>query len=401
MVTGISTLGQALAQLERIQSQQNSVGDLSTQLATGRKTQRFSGLDTDVLVSQRSRAAYASLETYNSNITNAQRRIQLMQNAVGEFQDQARNFLGVIQGLSQESTHQEGEVITYDDPTTTSVIEVTQVGLTSAEPAQELELLTSFAANIYDRFFALVNIQDGDRYLLSGAETRTQPLNDTGTIDAAIGALIVDWKDGSISTEDFIADLTDRTTGSNANALTDSTVGYSLELANGDVGDIFVRADDRVEVNYTTLATEDAFRDILVAAKYFSNENLPPIADAYIPPNTGTPPFTPDVNGAPGETLDEQKESFFEVLNVLATSVSKAIDDLDLISFKLANAEARITEISVDHQQEQNFLQGIISDVEDADQNEVALKLQTLLTQLESSYAVTARVQQLSLVNFI
>ncbi len=399
-MTGVSTLGQSLAQIRRIQVQEQSLANLSTQLATGRRTQRFSGLSTDVLSSQRSRSAIQSLEAYNNNITNASRRIELTQAAVQEFQQQARNFLDVIRGLPQESTHQEGEILVYDDPATPE-IEVTQVGVTSAEPSVDLRIVTDFANNIFETFTSLINAQDGDRYLLSGAETRSQPLNDTGTLQAALGSLIAEWKGGNISTDDLIADLSDRTTESNPNALTDSTVGYSLELANGEAGDIFVRADERVEINYTTLASDDAFRDILVAVSYFKTENLPPIVDAYIPPNTATPPFTPDVEGAPGETLDEQTDNFFAVVNALATSVSKAVDELDLVSFKLATAQARITEISVRNDSEQNFLQGIVSDIEDVDQNEVALQLNVLLTQLETSFAVTARVQQLSLVNFI
>ena len=107
------------------------------------------------------------------------------------------------------------------------------------------------------------------------------------------------------------------------------------------------------------------------------------------------------MQGAPGETLDEQKESFFEVINALSSVINEALDDIDLVSFRLGNAQGRISEIEVQHEEEQNFLQNTISDVEDADQNEVALRLQQVATQLEASFAVTARVQQLSLVNFI
>jgi len=397
---GVSTLGQALAQIQRIQTQQANLGDLTTQLATGRRTQRFTGLETDVLTSQRSRATFEALEAYQNNITNATRRIELTQAAVQEFQAQARNFLNVIQGLPQESANQEGEVLVYDDPTT-SEVEVTQVGLSSAEPSVDLQIVTDFANNVFESFTALLNVQDGDRFLLSGAATRDQPIADTGTLEASLSSLIDRWKDGDISTDALIADLSDRTTENNPDALTDSTVGFSQALANGEAGDIFVRADERLEVNYTTLASEDAFRDILVAVSYFKTENLGPIVDAYIPPNTATPPFVPDVQGAPGETIDEQTDNFYAVVNSLATSVAKAVDDLDLISFELATAQARITEIGIRHEAEQNFLQGVIADIENADQNEVALQLNNLITQLETSFAVTARVQELSLVNFI
>ena len=400
-MTGVSTLSQIITQARLIQNQQSALSDLSTQLATGRKTQSFTGLGTEAFASQRSRTAFASLETYKNNIINAERRIELTLNAVQEFQQQANNFLDSIQGLAQESTHQKGDVLFYDDPATTD-IENTQVGHDSAEPSIDLQLVIDYASNIIDTFESLMNVQDGDdRYLLSGAATSTQPITSTGTLTAAISTLITDWKDGSITTDDLIADLRDRTTGTNPNAITDSTVGYSFELANDQAGDVFVRVDDNLQINYTTLASEDAFRDIIVAVNYIANANLPPIADAYIPPNTPTPPFTPDVQGAPGADLDEQTDNFFAVINSLVTNVAEAIDDLDAIAFQLSQAQARVTEIRVNHEAEQNFLQGIIADVENVDQNEVALQLNTILSQVEASYAVTARVQQLSLVNFI
>ena len=81
--------------------------------------------------------------------------------------------------------------------------------------------------------------------------------------------------------------------------------------------------------------------------------------------------------------------------------VTDAIDQIDQQRFKLENARARINEIMRNHEQEQSILQETISTVEDVDINEVAVKLNALQLQLEASYGVTARVQQLSLVNFI
>ena len=54
-MTGVSTLGQALRQIDNISAQQKLFSQLSTQMATGKKTQSYAGLNTDALTSLRSR----------------------------------------------------------------------------------------------------------------------------------------------------------------------------------------------------------------------------------------------------------------------------------------------------------------------------------------------------------
>ncbi len=399
-MTGVSTLAQALSQITRINKQQVQMDSLSTQLATGKITQKYTGLKTQVMTSERSRAAFGSLEVYKENITNASRRIELMRGAVKEFQDQARNILNVMTGLLQEGTHQQGEVLTYDDPLTPE-IETTQVGHDSADVDVDLGALIQYADTLYDTMTTLLNVKDGDRYLLSGSETLTTPVTDTGALEAAISSLITDWKQGTITTDQLITNLNARDASVNPRAITDSLIGYSTELSNGTVGDIFARVDDTVEIKYTALANAEPFRDILVGIAYIKNGSLPPIADAYLAPNTATPPFSPDVLGAPGADLEEMKDNFYRVMNGMIAQMDTALNNIDLISYNLGTAQTRITEIKTDHNAQQHLLQNIISDVEDIDQNEVALKLSTILAQIEASFTVTARMQQLSLVNFM
>jgi flagellin-like hook-associated protein FlgL len=154
------------------------------------------------------------------------------------------------------------------------------------------------------------------------------------------------------------------------------------------------------EIEYTALANEKPFRDVLVALSYFKNENLPPVADQVeIDPGTGLPVIL--TQGAPGADMDEMKENFYAVFNDLTKTVNRALDDIDQVRFRLENARARITELKQSHQEQKSLLLGTISNVEDVDINEVALKLNMLQIQLDASYRVTARVSQLSLVNFI
>jgi hypothetical protein len=399
-MTGVSTLGQALAQIARIKDQQTQFASLNTQLATGKKTQVFSGLQTDTLTSQRARANFKATDTYINNITNADRRISLMLKAIEEFKAQAENFANALTGFSQESVHQNGEVIYYDDPTTPNVQENTQIGMSEAEPDIDLRTLQELAGNIYNFMVNLLNSRENDRYLLGGADTLTKPLTDNGTLDATMNSFIADWKAGTVTTGDFLADLKNRDAASNPQALTDSIIGYSAPLTAGNVQGVFVRVDGVSEIEYTALANEKPFRDVLVALSYFKNENLPPVADQVeIDPGTGLPVIL--TQGAPGADMDEMKENFYAVFNDLTKTVNRALDDIDQVRFRLENARARITELKQSHQEQKSLLLGTISNVEDVDINEVALKLNMLQIQLDASYRVTARVSQLSLVNFI
>lgn len=412
MVTGVSTYGQALSLIDRLKEQQGSLDLLATQLSTGKKTQKFSGLGSDILTSKRARVELNSLDQYVDNIKNAERRIELMNLSISEFRRQAHNFYGMLIGFSQESTHQDGEIIYYDDPLTPTIVDETAVGMTEAGRDVDADTLRDFADKIYDLAIDLLNVQDGDRYLFGGSESSVKPIEDTGLLDATITTAIFNWKDeggaGQITTQQLIADLTDRSaTAANPDAVTDTIIGYNAQLSAGTAGDVFVRTEDNSEIEYTALANENPFRDIITAMSFFKNDTLWPMADVYAEPyNAGDPVLNDPVTGqplrgAPGADVQEMKDNFYQVFNAMISFIHGALDDLDQVGARLANAQAQITQIRESHEDQQFVLENVVSDVEDADMNEVAVSINTLQLRLDASYRVTARIQELSLVNFI
>lgn len=400
-MTGVSSLAQALGQIERLKDQTNLLTTLSVQLTTGKKAQKFSGLDTSVLVSKRARADFKSLETYVNNIDHADRRIKLMLNAVEEFKKQAESFSNALIGFSQQGPHTKGDIIEYNDPA--SAGGATQVGVTSASPDVDFSTLQDLAKNLFPFMVDLLNAQETDRYLLGGSDTLKKPLEDNGTLDAAVSSLIANWKNelspSNISSSQLISALTSRTNAQSPHAITDSIIGYSPALSAGNVGDIFIRVNETSEIKYTALANDQAFRDVLVTLSYFKNENLGPIADVFAEPYTpGDPVLT---EGAPGANLKEMQDNFYEVFNAMSKTINQAIDEIDKVRFNLESARARISEIRTNHKQQQNVLLDAIAGAEDVDINEVAVKITSLQTQLEASYRVTAIVQTLSLTRFL
>jgi flagellar hook-associated protein 3 FlgL len=401
MANTISNLSLALMQTRRVQIQQKDLNLLAQQLGSGKKTDSFKGLGLDAIKSKRARADLNSIDTYIQNIEDTDQRIQSMLNVIDEFKSQIEDLDAALLSFSSESAHQKGQIVTYDDGTTTQ-IEDTEVGMNSAELDDEFQNLRNLSKQLYTYMYDLMNTQDHEgNYLLGGAESQTKPLSTNSFLDASISKHITDWKNGTLSTAAFAADLKTRTTsGGNTDAFTDTVIGYNAALSAGNAGTLLTRINDRQSLDYTALANEAPFRDILVGLSLLQNDSLPPIADVYTEDDTPYP-ASPSVQGAPGLTLDNMKDNFFTLFDEVTEMVTNAIDDIDQVTFRLEGVRARMNSVKERYQEERGLLLNTIADVEDVDMNDVAIKINMLSIQIEASYSITASIQQLSLVNFI
>ncbi len=355
-MTFISTTGQALDQIERIKNLQVQLADFQRQITTGKKARLYKDLGTDGLVTQRARADFKSLDTYINNIDIADRRIKLMEAGLAEMQEQARNLENAIIGQTQQ-----GEI--------------------------ELDVIQDLADNIFKFLTDLVNTKDGSRFLFGGSDSGTQPIVNTGLLDTYAVSQIDDWVNSVIDTDTFISNYRD------TSVLNDTLVGYSSNISSAK--DVYVRVDDNTEVDYTVLANTQGIRDILAVVglvKNLTNE----IDEISLDPDDPITTITP-----PGADNAERADNFYQIWNDLAAMLNNATDLLDNERFKLSQVQANLNTIKVNHENAQNLLLGTISEVEDADMSEVALKVNFLQVQLEASFRVTASVSQLTLVNFI
>ena len=390
MSTGISLLGQSMSQISSLKRQQIDLNDLQLQLNTGKKTQKFSGLETEAILSKRARAEFNSIETYINNIKTADRRLELMTTNIAELQAQAGNVANIIANEVQE-----GEI--------------------------DLERVNDLTKNIIEFMEDLINQQDNERYVFGGSASRTKPLSlANGTLETFMKGNLTDWQAQTITSDELIASYRN---------VSDTVVGYNAQLSNNDVGNVTVRADKNIEVDYTTLANEGAFRDIIVATQMIQELTNTNTADVYHietiklqqedyegvtlpselpqtpPPATAlTLPADFENNQAAYDDLQtenqERADNFFAVFNDLGRMLNSAIDDLDDLRFSLESDRARLSEITEQHTLDKANALDTISDVENADINEVAITLNFLQIQLEASYRVTASISSLSLANF-
>lgn len=375
MANGISNLGQALDQITRLKTQQRTMDQLATQLNTGKKTQNLSGLGGDVLISTRTRANIRSLDVYVSNITNTDRRLNMMSNSLEYIRQEADKVLTAM-SLAMEK----GEY-------------------------QSMDTLRGQAEDVYQFVLDLLNTQDGDRYLFSGGDTTTKPVNDVGLLDSFLGEFVPDstnltnpplvtsgiigqWGDGTITTTQFISSYRN---------MNDATLGYSSALSSGTAGQITTRISDTSEVDYTVLANSSPLKDILAVMGML--KSMPPPEHA---PGALNDPLATTLEEDTGSFPPAAKQNnFFEVISDLGSMLNDAIHTLETDSIRLAQIQERLNTVKLDHTEAINTLETIVSDVENVDTTEVVARINQLQVQLEASYQVTALVANLSLVNFL
>lgn len=374
-MSSISTLGQSLDMIARLKQQQTSLGDLQAQIASGKKTQKLSGLGNDILRNVRSRAGINSLEVYIDNIKNAERRLQLMQNSVTQIKAQARNISSGLFTAVQEG----------DFP--------------------DLESMKAMAENVYNFILDSMNQKDGDRYLFAGGDTSSVPIQDTGLYSSFLGDFVPDatdltnpplvsqgligqWGDGTITSDQFLESIY---------ATNDTVLGYSTPLTAGTTGKTTVRVNDGSEFDYTTLANNKAMRDIVMVLGAL--KSLPPVEHA--PGALNNPSATTIAEDTPPNPPKEKQENFFKVLNSLGATLNKAIDSMDQHTYRLSQVQAQINIVKTSHTDQMNAYIDIVTDVENVDITEASAKILQIKIQLEASFQVTALVSQLTLVNYM
>ncbi|MGF1622093.1 MAG: flagellar hook-associated family protein [Rhodomicrobiaceae bacterium] len=95
------------------------------------------------------------------------------------------------------------------------------------------------------------------------------------------------------------------------------------------------------------------------------------------------------------------RATFQTVAETATRLASEAINELTVIQGGLGNSEARIAATNEKLLAQRNILNTQIDNLETVDPFEASTRVTTLLTQLETAYALTARVQRLSILNYI
>lgn len=354
MSNNISTIGQTLDNNARLKSIQAQLYDLQTQLSSGKKSQSFVGLGAQAIGSLRNRAELTHIDVYQSNITIGITRSKQMLDSISEFKAQAKNISSAMSNQLQQ-----GDI--------------------------DLNQIKTFATDGLKYLRELLNSKDGDRYVFAGADAYNKPMDESGAHGTYAESQFKAWKDGTIDTDTLLA---------NISATPETTMGYSAALSSGLARGVSVRADVNSDVDYTVMADNDGFKDILNSLALIDKMDIDKISL-----DDGDDPLAVDT--APGATKQEQKDNFFKLYESLIKKINTGMDKLQLQEEKLQRVELQLTNISDGHTNDKNTLETALGNIENADPTDVAVKISSLQVQLSAAYQVTARLGQLSLTQYL
>jgi flagellar hook-associated protein 3 FlgL len=335
---GISFLGQSTTQIGRLKQLNTTLYDLQRQLTTQKKFDNISGFGAQAYSVQKLRADKTQLNAFLTNISTVKTRVQVMSSSLQQSSDAGRLMVDAVSTFYKYGA--------------------TDVDTVRLVARQQLDLMRDVA-----------NLEIDGRYLFAGNATDQEPFSNYGQLDLNMQNLLGDWQAGSITTAQLIASF---------DALSDTDLGFNPALSSA--GKVTTQIDKSLNIDYTSIATDNGMKDIMRALALAAN--LTPVDPALAPP---------------GPTQADQDAIIAHIVNVIEGGTAKTDRGNAQLGVHLATLETSETQ----HLLDSALFDKILIDKENADTTEVVAKIQSLQTQLTSSYEITSLTSKLSLINFI
>ncbi|WP_417669119.1 flagellar hook-associated family protein [Roseibium sp.] len=345
--TYISTISLSDAARSQMMRQASNVNKLQIELSSGRKADV--GLDlgsrTGEAVSLRSEFHYLN-SIVDTNALSAS-RLDISQAAMGDILSNAQDFLASLVAIRDSDGN---------------------AGVARAEAEGGLELLTS-----------RLNTQLNGSYLFAGLNSDVVPLNNYGdatqpnkiSADAAfLTEFGFDQDNAGVAT--ITAAQMDTYLNGNFAALFDDPA-WGLDWSSASDQEVLTRISTSEVTSTSVSANEEPFRELAQVYTMMSdlgNEQLEP------------------------EVFEVVVDKAISMLGSAIAGVTGLMGELGTAQERVALASDRLT-IQTD------ILNERINALENVNLEETSVRLNTALTQLETTYAISARIQQLSILNYI
>lgn len=296
---------------------QRKIAEAQLQVATGKKTQAFSGIAADASRLVTLKGQLGNAKQFIENIVVTEKRLDLMEFSLEQIDQLARTArTDLLNSLTGSN-------------------------------ANRFEL-ASVAQGALDQVVDILNTRDDSRYLFAGGKVTTRP------VDLANGT----YTAPAPPPFDTTADL-----------------GYY----EGDSVTQSARIDEGFVVQYGVKANESAFEKIIRALDSISNTT-----------------FSDPISAAENAVIDGAIAALSEAIDDNGTSktVSALVSDVGLDRVLLDSVKDKHTRFI-------DFSTTAIADIENVNTAEAIATLQFEQIQLEASFATIARVQTLSLNDFL
>ncbi len=223
------------------------------------------------------------------------------------------------------------------------------------------------AATLLDQIGSILQTKDGDRYIFSGTNYNTNPLNGTlSDLPAVYGA-------GAVPGVDYDVPFQPVPDSVPLNQPPYLNLGGDVQ-SYYDINDIGLYVDDNERLSYGVSAVEPGFQRVIDAVLRFR--------DATADLGVDDPNYTARVDDA-------------------AKQLDLALSDLKSTASRNGYKQQHLSEVQDRHARAIDLLKIRIGGIQDADPAEVAMNISGLQTALEASYMVTSQTLKLSLVNYL
>ncbi len=376
---------------------QSRTADQGVQLASGNKSQTYSGISQDALRLVSLETRRAEISQFTRNIGTAEQRLSLMDVTMTSVEDLALELRDTLERTLQQPNSSGGN-------------------------------LKQIAANIRDAVAGLLNTRSGDSYVFSGTRGDRPPIdfNAAGYSNVSLlesNGITVDStfyeayyvqvlgntlpyaqgsfyqqiyfdKNGVLPTVPVPADLNNPTV-TEFDAEDPGLWQYYVDRLNsaqmiaapktdyyqGNTQANVVRADSGLDVAYDVRADTLAFQQILSAADAIAN----------LPNGDAT-----DINER--AIIAKARDMIKAALETPSTA---GFSSLTQIRINVTSSRQTLENALDRHNSFDTYAEGIIKDIEGIDPAEVIVRLQSDQQALEASFNVLARLQSFSLLDFI
>lgn len=223
------------------------------------------------------------------------------------------------------------------------------------------------AATLLDQIGSILQTRDGDRYIFSGTNYNTNPLNGTlSDLPTVYGAGAVPGVDYDVPFQP-VPDSVPLDQPPYLNPAGNMDNYY-------DINSVGLYVDDNERLSYGVSAVEPGFQRVIDAVLRFR--------DATADLGVDDANYTARVDDA-------------------AKQLDLALSDLKSTASRNGYKQQQLGEVQDRHARAIDLLKIRIGGIQDADPAEVAMNISGLQTALEASYMVTSQTLQLSLVNYL
>jgi flagellar hook-associated protein 3 FlgL len=339
-------------------------------------------------------------------VTQAQSQLTTLEveSTTGQYADLGLQ-LGSQSGyeLSLKNQYDQMQSLTTDNAIATTNLSAAQAALDSIRSGAQTTLqsltaltgvsdaastLQTLGSTSLQALIGSANASSGDQYVFGGINSSTPPLTSYFSAPPSNAQNAVDQAFQSFfgfSTSSPSSLISTITPAQMQTFLTDPTSPFAAEFAQGVGGNW--------NLNWSSASSTDTSAEIAPGETIATSTNanqpgFPQLVQAYTM-----------LNEFGGLALSQSTQ---QVLVTTASSlVSQGVSSMTTTEAQVGSSLGQITQANAAMSSQMSILQTQVGNLDDVDANSVATQLNTLTTQIETAYQLTAQLQKLSLAQYL